>query len=136
MSEPFVFVSTHRLKEGMREPYKEYTQDFVAHIEPLNPHLRVLAMYLDEAGEHVSVVQVHDTPESMATHMRNAHAHIGEAYDSYLDETVWMHIYGNPTPDVIAMMEQLAGTGVPISVNRPFAGFDRLTAEAQPQGTG
>lgn len=127
MSQPFIFVSTHRLKEGQREAYRNYCADFVKYIEARNPHLRVFQFSFDEDGDHVNVVQVHDDPASMTTHMRLAQDHIGESYAQYLDETVSMQIFGDPTDDVIAMMEQLAGGGVPVSINRPFDGLDRLS---------
>lgn len=126
MGEPFIFVSTHRLKEGKREAYQQYVADFVPYIEERNPHLHVFHLYLDEDGEHVSVVQVHDDARSMEEHMRMARQHIGESYDEYLDVTVSMQIFGEPTDDVLATMKQLAGGGVPVSINRSFDGFDRL----------
>jgi hypothetical protein len=126
MSSPFIFVSTHRLMQGQREAYQKYLDDFVPFIEQREPELQVLRMYLDEDGEHVSVVQVHRSPRSMLNHMEIAQQHIRDAYADYLEETVSIQLFGEPDHEVLALMQRLAGDGVPISINRPFNGFDRL----------
>lgn len=126
MSAPFIFVSTNRLKEGKREAYEEYLADFVPFIQEREPELQAFYQYLDEDGEHVSGVQVHTNVGSMLNHMQIAQQHIGESYDQYLEETVSIQLFGEPTEEVLAMMRQLASRGVPISINRPINGFDRL----------
>lgn len=130
MSEPFVFIGTHRLKEGTREAYEEYVAGFVRFIEEREPQLRLFTFFLDEDAEYVSVVQVHPNAESMGVHMQVAQEHITDAYADYLDETVSIQIFGEPTTEALAMMRRLAGDGVPVSINRPFAGFDRLPKPA------
>lgn len=126
MSAPFIFVSTNRLKEGKREAYQKYLDDFVSHVEEREPDLHIFRMYLDEDGEHVNGVQVHRNPQSMLNHMRIAREHIGEAYADYLEETVSIQLFGEPSEEVLTLMQRLASQGTPISVNRPFHGFDRL----------
>jgi hypothetical protein len=130
MSQPFVFIGTHRLKDGKRAAYEKYVADFVRVIEGREPQLSLFTFFFDEDAEHVSVVQVHPNAESMGAHMQIAQQHIGNAYAEYLEETVSIQIFGDPTPDVLAAMRQLAGDGVPVSIQRPFAGFDRLPQQA------
>lgn len=126
MSTPFVFVGTYRLKEGKREAYLRHLADFVPYVEENEPQLVLFSTYLDEEGEHISGVQVHPDADSMLTHMQVVREHVAESYADYLDETVSMQIFGEPTDDVLAMMSKLAGDGVPVSINRPVEGFDRL----------
>jgi quinol monooxygenase YgiN len=130
MSDPFIFIGTHRLKAGKREAYEQHVADFVRFIEAEEPRLRLFSFYLDEDGDHVSVVQVHPDAESMATHMQVAHQHIGDSYADYLEETVSIQVFGEPTDVVLGMMRKLAGDGVPVSIQRPFEGFDRLPEPA------
>jgi hypothetical protein len=130
MSAPFIFVSTNRLEEGQRDAYKDHLVDFVPFVHEQEPQLLAFYFYLDEDGEHISCVQIHPNPESMLTHMQTVREHIGEAYDQYLAETVSIHIFGEPTDDILTMMQRLAGDGVPISINRVFTGFDRLSQPA------
>jgi hypothetical protein len=126
MSEPFIFIATHRLKAGKREAYQEHVEDFVRFIDRQEPQLSLFTFFLDEDAEHVSVVQVHPNAASMGLHMQVAREHIGDAYTEYLDETVSIQVFGEPTDDVLAVMRHLAGDGTPVSIHRPIAGFDRL----------
>lgn len=128
MSEPFIFIGTHRLKKGKREAYEQYVAEFVRFIDGQEPQLKLFTFFLDEDAEHVSVVQVHPNAESMGVHMQIAQQHIGDSYADYLEETVSIQVFGEPTEAVLAMMRKLAGDGVPVSIQRPFAGFDRLHA--------
>jgi quinol monooxygenase YgiN len=130
MSEPLIFIGTHRLKQGKREAYEQHVADFVRFIDEQEPQLQLFTFFLDEDAEHVSVVQVHPNAESMGRHMQVAHQHIGDSYTDYLEETVSIQVFGEPTEPVLAMMRKLAGDGVPVSIQRPFAGFDRLPAPA------
>jgi quinol monooxygenase YgiN len=130
MSDPFIFIGTHRLKHGKREAYEQHVADFVRYIEAEEPQLQVFTFHLDEDAEHVSVVQVHPDAASMGRHMQIAHQHIGDSYTDYLEETVSIQVFGEPNDAVLAMMRQLAGDGVPVSIQRPFAGFDRISAPA------
>jgi quinol monooxygenase YgiN len=126
MNEPFVFIGTHRLQHGKREAYETYVKDFVDHIEEREPQLRLFRFYFDEDSEHVTVVQVHPDAESMGVHMKVASEHIQDAYSDYLEETVSIQIFGEPTAPVLSTMRQLAGEGVPVSIHRPLYGFDRF----------
>src|SRR5680860_770067 len=128
--QPFVFIGTHRLQEGKREAYQAYAADFVRFIEEREPQLRLFTFYLDEDAELVSVVQVHPDAESMGLHMQVARQHIGEALADYLEETASIQIFDEPTTEVLAMMRQLAGDGVPVSIRRSVAGFDRMEHSA------
>jgi quinol monooxygenase YgiN len=130
--EPFVFIGTHRLKQGRRDDWEEHVRDFVRFIEENEPQLRLFTFYLDEDTGLVSVVQVHPDAESMTTHMQVARRHIGEAYQDLIEETTSIQIFGEPDEAVLSMMRNLAGAGVPISIAGPVAGFHRLP---QPSAT-
>jgi hypothetical protein len=130
MSAPFIFVSTNRLKEGKRDAYANHLAGFVPFVQEQEPQLLAFYFYLDEEGEHINCVQVHPDPGSMLAHMQTVRAHVGEAYEEYLDETVSIQIFGEPSDDILTMMQQLASDGVPISINRVVTGFDRLSQPA------
>src|SRR5688572_8036212 len=101
MKEPFIFIGTHRLKQGKREAYETFVKDFVGFIEQHEPQLTLFKFYLDEDAEHVTVVQVHPNAESMGVHMQIASEHIQDAYSDFLEETVSIQIFGEPTPPVL-----------------------------------
>lgn len=69
---------------------------------------------------------MHPDAESMGLHLQVAAQHISGSYTEYLDETVSIQVFGEPTDEVLATMRRLAPDGVPLSSNRAFAGFNRL----------
>lgn len=126
MAETFIFIGTHRLKPGKKAEYERAVAELTAFVQDNEPQVLLFATYFDQDGEHVTGVQVHPHAHSMLTHMQLVRQHIADAYTDYIDETVSIQVFGQPTDEVTAMMERLAGDGVPISINRPSHGFARL----------
>jgi hypothetical protein len=122
MSEPFIFISRSRIKEGRLEDCRTYLQDLAAFVEANEPRIIAFAGYVNEDGTEVSGVQVHPDAASMELHMQVAGEKIVKAFDFLETESV--EIYGPPSDRVREMMSQIAG--VPVTV-RPDAlgGFAR-----------
>jgi len=132
MTAPFIFIGTYRLREGKLEAFKAYWQQFLEYIEPREPRLIAINMYVNDKGDEVSVVQVHPDADSMLFHMGVAQQHIGTAYGEYLDRTSAMQIYGTPNPATLAMVEQMSGPDLSVSIKPTDAGgFSRFAAEPQ-----
>lgn len=127
MSEPFIFIGTHRIKPGKLEEFKAYFAKFCADtVAPNEPRLLSFQGYSDDS-DRVTVVQVHPDASSMVTHMSVIAQHLDVAYADYLEPESSYQVYGTPSSDVLAMMEQQdAGRHVAITVQRPFTGFQRL----------
>lgn len=126
MAEPFIFINTYRIKEGQEDAYLEKFREVVDIVRAEEPKMLYFAEHLSEDGSESSVVQVHADAENMAFHMQLVQDRI-RAAGRYLDvDSYSIRIYGNPTPDLLEQMRQLAGSGVSVTVNRPVAGFDRF----------
>ena len=112
MSEPFIFIGTHAIREGKLEDFRKQWLELVEVVEAKEPRLIAFNAYVSEDGTEVTVVQVHPDADSMGFHMQVARDHISQAYQSVL-ETI----------------RQLAGSGVPLSVNVNYlGGFTRALA--------
>jgi len=126
MTAPFIFVGTHRIKEGQLDAYIEYFREFVEFVKENEPRLIVFEGFVDDEGTRMTIVQVHPDAESMEFHMQTIGKHIGEAYDRYLDGTERIDVYGVPRGGVVDMIKQLASSGAPLNMSaRPVAGFTR-----------
>ena len=126
MTAPFIFVGTHRIKEGQLDAYIEYFREFVEFVKENEPRLIVFEGFVDDEGTRMTIVQVHPDAESMEFHMQTIGKHIGEAYDRYLDGTERIDVYGAPRGGVVDMIKQLASSGAPLDISaRPVAGFTR-----------
>jgi quinol monooxygenase YgiN len=130
MSEPFIFIGTHRIAEGKLDEFKRDCQELVEVVERNEPQLLSFNFYFSEDETEVSVVQVHPDADSMLLHVQVAREHITEAAEEQLI-TKDIQIFGPPNDAVLAMIEQLSQSGVPLIVKpEHFAGFTRAAGIA------
>jgi hypothetical protein len=59
MSGPFIFIGTHRLKEGKLSDFERAWNELVAAVETNEPQLIAFNAYASEDGTEVAVVQLH-----------------------------------------------------------------------------
>ena len=130
MPSPFIFIATNRLKPGQLDRERERVLDLVEFIEGSEPRLIAFNEYINEAGDEVSVVQVHPDAASMEAHMQIVRERAQAAYAETLDATVRVQVFGRPTQAIVEMLRQQAGSGVEISVNgEHLGGFTRSAAQ-------
>lgn len=133
MSEPFIWIGIHKIKEGKTEELKSFLQDLPSFVEEREPRLLGFNLYLSEDGTRVAVVQIHPDADSFEFHMKVAGEHISQSYQ-YLEATESTWIFGTPSPAVLEMVEQFrqaADQRETLSViPHPLAGFTRLGAGA------
>jgi hypothetical protein len=128
MAGPFIFIATNKLKEGKLEDEKRRVPELSDFIEANEPRLIAFHEYADEKGSEVAVVQVHPDAESMEFHMEVVRERAAQAYGETLEATTGIQVFGPPSPAVLSMLRQQAGTGIPLS-NKPnyLGGFTRPT---------
>src|SRR4051812_17664279 len=127
---PFIFIATNRLKAGQLDRERERVPDLVEFIEASEPRLIAFNEFVNEAGDEVTVVQVHPDAESMEAHMRIVRERAQQAYAETLEATVRIQVFGRPTNAILDALRQQAGNGVDISVNgEHLGGFIRSAAE-------
>ena len=129
MSEPFIFIGTHTIREGKLEDFKKQWRELLDVVEAKEPRLIAFNAYLNEDGTELTVVQVHPDADSMLFHMQVARDHISEAYQSVLEKTKRIDVYGKPSDTALEMIRQLAGSEVPLSLKaNHLGGFTRSSA--------
>ena len=102
----------------------------VEFIETSEPRLIAFNEFVNEAGDEVTVVQIHPDASSMEAHMEIVRERAQEAYAETLDATVRIQVFGRPTEAILEALRQQAGAGVDISVNgEHLGGFVRSAAE-------
>ena len=70
MSGPFIFVGTHRVKEGKLEEFRATAIDLAEVVEEREPQLHGFNFFLNEDETEATVVQVHPDAGSMLVHMQ------------------------------------------------------------------
>lgn len=126
ISEPIVFVSHFRVKEGGSEEVRRLSDQVAKAIDAGRPRTVGFLFYLDESGSRISIVHVFPDAESMDLHFVGADERSRAAYE-YLVPGGW-EIYGKPSD---AALEQLrreaASASVPLDLQPEFlAGFLRV----------
>lgn len=130
MSSPFIFIATNRLKPGRLERERTRVPGLVEFIEANEPRLIAFNEFVNDAGDEVTVVQIHPDAASMEAHMEIVRERAQEAYAETLEATVRIQVFGRPTEGILETLRQQAGSGVDISVNgEHLGGFIRSSAE-------
>jgi hypothetical protein len=127
---PFIFIATNRLKAGRLDFERQRVPRLVKFIEAKEPRLIAFNEYVNEAGDEVTVVQIHPDPESMEAHLEIVRERTLEAYAQTLGATVRIQVFGQPTRAILDALRQHASDGVEISVNgEHLGGFTRSAAQ-------
>ncbi len=130
MPSPFIFIATNRLKAGRLDLERTRVPNLVEFIEANEPRLIAFNEYVNEAGDEVTVVQVHPDAESMEAHLEIVRERARDAYAQTLDATVRIQVFGQPTQAILDTLRQQASNGVEISVNgEHLGGFTRSAAQ-------
>jgi hypothetical protein len=129
MSSPFIFIATNRLKAGQLDRERKRVPGLVEFIEANEPRLIAFNEYVNDAGDEVTVVQIHPDAASMEAHMEIVRERAQQAYAETLEATVRIQVFGVPTDAILETLHEQAGNGVEISVNgEHLGGFTRSAA--------
>jgi len=115
MPGPFIFIATNKIKEGKLEGEKQRVPGWIDFIRSNEPRLIAFHEYLSEDGNEVEFVQVHPDADSFENHMRVVESS-GRSYADTLEGTTNIRIYGTPSPAILDMLGQAAGSGVPMTI--------------------
>jgi quinol monooxygenase YgiN len=126
MTEPVVFVSHFKVKEGTLPDLKRLTADVVEQLREEKPRTVLYLAYFDEQESDVSFLHAFADAESMDLHFEGVNERVAAAYQ-YLEPRGW-EIYGKPSDGAMETMRQAAGSsGVSLTVlPEHLGGFLRL----------
>jgi hypothetical protein len=125
MSEPIVFISHNKMKEGKLDAFRKFNQEGFLLIREQKPATVALLAYAGEDGGEVSFVHVFPDAEAMDIHFQGADERSKRAYEFM--RPISMEIYGSPNDGVLEMMKQIAESGVTVSIDTDhLGGFLRL----------
>lgn len=125
MSEPIVFISHFKVKEGKLGGLKQRFREVTKQLDAEKPRTLVFLAYVDEDGTQVTFVHVFADAESMDLHVQGAEERTRVAYEFV--EPEGFEIYGTPSDRVLEMMRQAATSGAELIVqSEHLGGFIRL----------
>jgi hypothetical protein len=132
MSEPVVFISHFRIREGKLEAVRRTSEDVTARLEAEKPRTAVFLSFLDEDSTEVSFVHAFADRAAMDLHFEGAEERARAAFES-IEPRGW-EVYGTPSDAALQSLRDAAGrAGVPLTVRPLFlGGFMRGTGVPRP----
>ena len=121
MSEPIVFISHFRIKEGALDAYRQLQREMVRLLEAEKPRTLALLPYLDADRTRMTTFHLFADAESMDLHFEGALERSAAAYE-FLEPDGW-EIYGTPSDKAMDMMgNSAAASGVTFTLQTEYLG--------------
>ena len=125
--QPFIYMSTHSIKEGKQEDIRTWYEEFEALVEEKEPRLIASHLFVNEPQTEGTILLLHPDAESMDFHLQLTGDKIGEGLELAPVESI--QIYGSPGPVLKEVLRRNQEAGVSVSVTpRHLGGFSRSAA--------
>jgi hypothetical protein len=126
MSEPVVFISHFRVKEGKLADLRHLAAEVQRQLHDDKPRTVAYLMYLDDEGTEMTIVHTFPDAESMDIHFVGSDERSAAAFE-LLEPRGW-EIYGRPNEGALETMRQAATSSGVSLIHRPdlLDGFLRL----------
>jgi len=120
MSDPIVFISRNRVKEGMLDDFTRHYHDSIPPIEAGKPGTLVQLAYVNEDATEVVIVRLFPNADALDHQIQGADERSKKTYE-YI-EPIGIEIFGTPNPATIEKMKKIGGSGVVVSISPNYLG--------------
>ena len=120
MSEPIIFISNQRVKEGKLEEYKLYYRQVAEQAKANKPGTVAHLAYINEEGSELSIIHIFPDAEAMELHMRGVDELAKKAYE-YV-EILSFEIYGKPANNLLQRMLHIVGSRIALTIKPQLIG--------------
>jgi hypothetical protein len=120
MTEPIIFISHQKVKEGKLEGYKHYYRQVAEQAKANKPGTIAHLAYLNEEGSELSIIHIFPDADAMELHMKGVDELAKKAYE-YV-EILSFEIYGKPADMVLERMMQIVGSGITLNIRPQLIG--------------
>ncbi len=120
MTDPILFISHNRIKEGMFENISLHYQASVAAVEANKPGTLVQLAYSNEDGTEMTIVRLFPNANALDQQLQGADERSKTTYQ-FIEPTSF-EIYGTPNSYALEMFKKVAGSGIAVSVHPQYMG--------------
>jgi quinol monooxygenase YgiN len=121
VSEPIVFISHFKVKEGKLDGLRQFAQATTEQIKADKPGTVVFLQYLNEAGTEQSVIHVFPDADAFDRHSEGAAERAKAALEFIV--LTRREVYGTPSDQALAMLRPPEGSGITLTViTSPMSG--------------
>ena len=125
MSEPIVFISHFRVKEGKLDGLKQFAQATTEQIKADKPGTVVFLQYLNDEGTEQSVIHVFPDADAFDRHSEGVAERAKAAFEFIV--LTCREVYGTPSDKALAMLRPPEGSGITLTVMpQPMGGYIRF----------
>lgn len=120
MSEPIVFISHNKIKEGKNDEFRKHYQDSIPPI--LAGKTGTLAQLAYENGEatEFTIVRLFPSADALDLQIQGADERSKKTYTFI--EPISIEIFGTPNPATLEMMKKIAGSGITVKISPNYMG--------------
>ena len=120
MSEPVVFISRNRIKEGKTDEFRIHYRESIQPIFGGKPGTIAQLAYENEETAEVTIVRLFPNADALDQQIQGADERSKKTYEFI--EPISIEIFGAPNPVTLEKMKKIAGSGVAVSICPIYAG--------------
>jgi hypothetical protein len=120
MSEPIVFISRNKIKDGKTDEFRMHYQNSIpSTMAGKTGTLAQLGYENDEATEF-TVVRLFPDADALDQQIQGADERSKKTYE-FIEPTS-IEIFGTPNPATVEKIKNIAGTGISVRINSHYSG--------------
>lgn len=119
-SEPIVFISRNKIKEGKADEFRNHYQDSIQPIFDGKPATFAQLGYENEEVAEFTVVRIFPNADALDLQLQGADERSMKTYE-FIEPTS-IEIFGTPNPATLNKMKKIAGSGIPVSISPHYLG--------------
>ncbi len=120
MSEPIVFISRNKIKEGKIDEFRKHYQDSIPPIMAGKPGTLTQLAYENEDASEVTIVRLFPNADALDQQIQGADERSKKTYEFI--EPISIEIFGTPNPATLEKMKKIAGSGVVVEIHPHYIG--------------
>ena len=120
MSEPIVFISRNKIKEGKVDEFRNHYRDSIQPVIASKPGTFAQLAYENEQVTEITIVRLFPNADALDLQIQGADERSKKTYEFI--EPIGIEIFGTPNPATLEKMKKIAGSGVAVSIYPHYIG--------------
>ena len=120
MSEPIVFISRNKIKEGKVDEFRNHYRDSIQPVIAGKPGTFAQLAYENEQVTEITIVRLFPNADALDLQIQGADERSKKTYEFI--EPIGIEIFGTPNPATLEKMKKIAGLGVAVNIYPHYIG--------------
>jgi hypothetical protein len=120
MSEPLVFISRNKIKEGKAKDFRKHYQDSIQPVFIDKPYTLAQLAYENIESNEFTIIRFFPSADALDLQLQGADERSIVSYTFI--EPVSFEIYGAPNTATLEKMRKIAGSGIAVNISSNYTG--------------